>query len=91
MELQLTNWTIDGGSDYGPAKAGTKNAEQYYKEAVCGMLEWGVDVFYFEAFDETWKPKSVGDNGEEKDETHWGMFTDQRTTKPGFDTSCPKN
>ncbi|KAL2843103.1 glycoside hydrolase superfamily [Aspergillus pseudoustus] len=82
-----TGWPTDGGSDYGAAKAGTKLAQTYYKNAVCAMLTWGIDVFYFEAFDETWKPKSIGDNGEEMDETHWGLFTDDRKIK--FDTSCP--
>ena len=51
------------------------------------MLTWGLDVFYFEAFDETWKPDSVGDNGEAKDEKHWGLFTDKREAK--FDLACP--
>lgn len=51
------------------------------------MLAWGVDVFYFEAFDESWKPLSKGDNGQMMDETHWGMFTADR--KPKFDASCP--
>ncbi|KAL4809519.1 glycoside hydrolase superfamily [Aspergillus unguis] len=82
-----TGWPTDGGSDYGPAKAGTKNAEKYYKNSVCPMLAWGIDVFYFEAFDETWKPDSKGDNGEVKDEKHWGLFTDDRKSK--FDMSCP--
>ncbi|OGM44307.1 glucan 1 [Aspergillus bombycis] len=67
--------------------AGTQNAARYWKEAVCSMLKWGVDVFYFEAFDESWKPTSIGDNGEEKDETHWGLFTADRKAK--FDLSCP--
>jgi glucan 1,3-beta-glucosidase len=51
------------------------------------MLEWGVDVFYFEAFDEPWKPDSVGDSGQAMDETHWGLYTADRKIK--FDTSCP--
>jgi Exo-beta-1,3-glucanase len=50
------------------------------------MLAWNVDVFYFEAYDEPWKPKSVGDDGSAADETHWGMFTSDRQTK--FDTTC---
>ncbi|KAB8231561.1 glycoside hydrolase superfamily [Aspergillus alliaceus] len=82
-----TGWPTDGGSDYGAAKASTKSAERYWKESVCAMLAWGVDVFYFEAFDESWKPKSVGDNGESMDETHWGLFTADRKAK--FDLSCP--
>ncbi|KAL4766269.1 1,3-beta-glucanosyltransferase Bgt1 [Aspergillus foveolatus] len=82
-----SGWPTDGGSDYGAAKASTKSAEKYYKNAVCAMLTWGIDVFYFEAFDETWKPDSKGDNGEPKDEKHWGLFTDDRKAK--FDLSCP--
>ncbi|KAL4905998.1 hypothetical protein BDW74DRAFT_177687 [Aspergillus multicolor] len=73
-----SGWPTDGGSDYGAAKASTKSAEKYYKNAVCAMLTWGIDVFYFEAFDESWKPDSKGDNGEVKDEKHWGLFTDDR-------------
>jgi glucan 1,3-beta-glucosidase len=52
------------------------------------MLAWGVDAFYFEAFDESWKPDSVGDNGKAMDEKHWGLYTADRKVK--FDTSCPK-
>ncbi|KAL2795783.1 1,3-beta-glucanosyltransferase Bgt1 [Aspergillus keveii] len=82
-----TGWPTDGGSDYGAALASTKLAKTYYKNAVCAMLTWGIDVFYFEAFDETWKPDSIGDNGERKDEKHWGLFTDDRVVK--FDPACP--
>jgi glucan 1,3-beta-glucosidase len=82
-----SNSSADGGSDYGAAKASTKLAQTYYKNAVCAMLTWGIDVFYFEAFDETWKPDSIGDNGERKDEKHWGLFTDDRVVK--FDPACP--
>lgn len=80
------NTHIDGGSDYGAAKAGTKNAKQYHDKAICPMLALGVDVFYFEAFDEPWKPKSIGDNGKAADETHWGMYTADR--QPKFEVSC---
>ncbi|RDW76507.1 putative myosin class II heavy chain (MHC) [Aspergillus mulundensis] len=76
-----SGWPTDGGSDYGAAKASTDSAEKYYKNAVCAMLTWGIDVFYFEAFDESWKPDSKGDNGEVKDEKHWGLFTDDRKAK----------
>ena len=48
-----TGWPTDGGSDYSDAKAGTANAAQFYKDSVCAMLDWGVNVFYFEAFDES--------------------------------------
>lgn len=81
-----TGWPTDGGSDYGAAKAGTKNAETYWDDAVCGMLAWGGNVFSFEAFDEPWKPKSVGESGESSDETHWGVMNADRSTK--FSLSC---
>jgi len=83
-----TGWPTDGGSDYEAAKAGTQNAETFWKNGVCAMLAWGVDAFYFEAFDESWKPDSVGDNGKAMDEKHWGLYTADRKLK--FDTSCPK-
>lgn len=88
IERLYTNSIPDGGSDYEAAKAGTQNAEQFWKTGVCGMLAWGVDLFYFEAFDESWKPNSVGDNGQAMNEQHWGLYTADRKSK--FDTSCPK-
>lgn len=86
--LTVCSLVLDGGSDYEAAKAGTDNAEKFWKTGVCGMLAWGVDLFYFEAFDESWKPASIGDNGKPMDEKHWGLFTADRKVK--FDTSCPK-
>ena len=47
-----TGWPTDGGTGYEAATAGTGNAATYYSQAVCGLLDWGVNVFYFEAFDE---------------------------------------
>lgn len=75
-----------GGDNYGFAESSTKNAETYFHQAICGMKYWGVNVFAFEAFDEPWKPKSVGDSGAASDETHWGvMFADRR---PKFPVDC---
>jgi glucan 1,3-beta-glucosidase len=45
------------------------------------MIGWGYNVFYFEAFDEPWKPKSIGENGLAADETHWGAMTADRQSK----------
>lgn len=45
-------WPTDGGTDYDAATAGTSNAATLYSQGVCGLLDWGVNVFYFEAFDE---------------------------------------
>lgn len=64
-------WPTDGGSNYGAAMAGTQNAADFFSNGFCGLLDWGVNAFYFEAFDEPWKPDSVGDNGVAQDETHW--------------------
>ncbi|KAF2813410.1 glucan 1,3-beta-glucosidase-like protein [Mytilinidion resinicola] len=81
-----TGWPTDGGTDYGAAKAGTTNAKTYYQSAICGMLAWGVNLFYFEAFDEPWKPASIGDNGKPADETHWGAMDANRGSK--FSLKC---
>ncbi len=42
--------------------------------------------FRFSAFDEPWKPASVGDNGKAADETAWGAMTADRKTK--FSLKC---
>ncbi|CAK1355960.1 Glucan 1,3-beta-glucosidase [Cercospora beticola] len=81
-----TGWPTDGGSDYEAAEAGTKNAEAFYQHAFCGALDWGINAFFFEAFDEPWKPESIGDNGVAKDETKWGAMTADRKTK--FNLQC---
>lgn len=81
-----TGWPTDGGSDYEAAKAGTQNAADFYSKGFCGLLDWGVNAFYFEAFDEPWKPDSVGDNGSAQDEKHWGAMNSDRSTK--FSLKC---
>lgn len=75
-----------GGSDYGSAVASTENAQTFYQKGVCAAVAWGFNVFYFEAFDEPWKPKSIGDTGSSGDETHWGAYTADRTAK--FSLEC---
>ncbi|CAD0097144.1 unnamed protein product [Aureobasidium vineae] len=81
-----TGWPMDGGSNYGAAIAGTKNAQTYFDDAICGMISWGVNVFVFEAFDEPWKPHAIGDSGSAGDETHWGVMNVDRSTK--FPLTC---
>ena len=80
----LTRPTV--GTDYGAAKGGKDNAAAFYKDGFCSLLDWGFNAFYFEAFDEPWKPASIGDNGKAADETTWGAFTSDRTAK--FDLKC---
>ncbi|KAL8997517.1 MAG: hypothetical protein Q9169_003212 [Polycauliona sp. 2 TL-2023] len=82
-----TGWPSTGGDDHIDAKAGTENAKTFFTKGVCTMLAMGVDVFYFEAFDEKAKSGSAADTGEVRDETHWGAFTETRT--PKFSLACP--
>ncbi|KAL9103793.1 MAG: hypothetical protein Q9163_001202 [Psora crenata] len=91
-----TGWPTDGGSDYHDpnysttAVAGTQNAQTFYKNGVCAALDWNFDVFYFEAFNEPWKPASVGLGGQEGDETHWGAFdVDRKQVIPDLSCSYP--
>ena len=78
-------WTTAGGK-YGNAIPGIDNAQTFWKSGVCALKRWGIDAFAFEAFDEPWKPVSKGENGESKDETHWGVYNADRT--PKYDLSC---
>lgn len=50
------------------------------------MLDWGVDLFWFEAFDEPGKANAIGDDGQVASEQHWGAMTSNRT--PKFDMKC---
>ncbi|KAH6665098.1 putative glucan 1,3-beta-glucosidase [Halenospora varia] len=80
-----TGWPT-GGSNYQNAVPGVANAQAYWQQAICGILDWGVNVFSFEAFDEPWKPVSVGQDGSVADETHWGIWNADRSTK--FPVTC---
>ncbi|RAL64973.1 hypothetical protein DID88_001563 [Monilinia fructigena] len=87
-----TGWPT-AGSTYQSAVPGISSAQTFWKEAICGILDWGVSVFSFEAFDEPWKPLSTGQDGSVADETHWGKLisTPTRTTtaEAGFDLQYP--
>lgn len=76
-----TGWPTDGGSNYGAAIASTANAARYFSESVCSILRWNINVFYFEAMDEPWKPASIGQDGTAAVETTWGAMTATRSTK----------
>jgi len=81
-----TGWPTDGGTSYQQATAGTQNAYTFWRSGVCGMLDWGVDLFYFEAFDEPGKPITTGTDGKPANEQHWGAFTTDRSAK--FNLDC---
>lgn len=81
-----TGWPSDGGTNEGAAIASTANAAAYWKSAVCGLLDWGVDLFFFEAFDEPDKADATALDGVSASEKHWGAFYSNRTTK--YDLAC---
>ena len=73
-------WPTDG-TRYGAAVPSLDNASRFYSEGVCGFVDTDVNVFFFEAFDEPWKPDSIGDDGSAADEKHWGAMNADRTEK----------
>lgn len=75
-----TGWPTQGNK-YQNAQPSTDNAQTYWSQAICGITDWGVNVFMFEAFDELWKPDSVGQDGSVADEKHWGAWDGSRTAK----------
>lgn len=87
IEVQVgeTGWLTEG-DNYGAAQPGLREAETFFKVAICAIQYWGLDVYAFEAFDEPWKPVSIGDNGEAKDERHWGVYEEDR--RPKYDNRC---
>jgi glucan 1,3-beta-glucosidase len=81
-----TGWPTAVGTDYEDAQGGLSNAKDFYQNGFCSLLNWGFNAFFFEAFDEPWKPSSVGDNGKAADETTWGAMTADRKAK--FSLQC---
>lgn len=80
-----TGWPSDGTA-YQNALPGLDNARTFYHDGVCGELEKDSNVFVFEAFDEPWKPASIGLDGSAADETHWGVMSADRV--PKYDLRC---
>jgi len=81
-----TGWPTAVGTNYDEAEGGLSNAEHFYQHGFCSLIDWGYNAFYFEAFDEPWKPASIGDNGKAADETTWGAMTVDRKAK--FSMKC---
>ncbi|KAL2874237.1 glycoside hydrolase 3 protein [Colletotrichum sp. CLE4] len=69
------------GAKYQQAIPGQDNAQAFYDSGVCGMVNWGFNVFFFEAFDEPWKPHAIGEDGSDAPETHWGAMEADRAAK----------
>jgi glucan 1,3-beta-glucosidase len=80
-----TGWP-SRGTTYQNAVPTVENSDTFYRQAVCGSLGSGTNVFVFEAFDEPWKPQSVGEDGSSADETSWGVMTADRQKK--YNLNC---
>jgi glucan 1,3-beta-glucosidase len=79
--MLIQGWPTAGGN-FQAAVPSIPNARTFWYEGACALREWGVNVFIFEAFDETWKPATSG-----KDvETHWGVWDSTRAAK--FNLTC---
>lgn len=75
-----TGWPT-AGTKYQNARPGLDSAKKFYREGICPKLNGGTNVFVFEAFDEPWKPQSIGQDGSPADEKHWGVMTANRKAK----------
>lgn len=77
-----TGWPSDG-SNFESSEPGLENAKNYWQKSICAMRAWGINVAVFEAFDEAWKPDTLGINDVEK---HWGVFDANYKLK--YDLDC---
>ncbi|KAE8446512.1 hypothetical protein EG329_011975 [Mollisiaceae sp. DMI_Dod_QoI] len=66
------------GDAYQNAVPGTSNAQTFWQKGICGILDWGVNVFSFEAFDEPWKP--LDDAMENRHLNYQSLHIDIQTT-----------
>lgn len=80
-----TGWPSEG-TTYQAAVPSLKNAERFFKDGACKMVQGGTGTFYFEAFDEPWKPDSIGQDGSSANEKNWGAMKVNR--EPKFSLKC---
>lgn len=76
-----TGWPSEGTA-FESATPSVANAKSYWKEAICALRGWGVNVCVFEAFDEAWKPDTSGTSDVEK---HWGIYDSDNNLKFSLD------
>ena len=74
-----TGWP-SGGDSLGKAIPSPENASSFFASFVSWAKSQGVDYFYFEAFDETWKAASEGPQG-----AHWGIWDKNGSMKTGME------
>lgn len=77
-----TGWPTEG-TNFEASYPSVDNARQFWKEGICAMRAWGVNVIAFEAFDEDWKPNTSGTSDVER---HWGVWTSGDELK--YSLSC---
>jgi glucan 1,3-beta-glucosidase len=77
-----TGWPTEGTA-FEDSVPSVENAAHYWKDAICAMRGWGVNVLAFEAFDESWKPDTSGTSDVEK---YWGIWDANYNLK--YDLSC---
>ncbi|OGY25961.1 MAG: hypothetical protein A2Z24_02480 [Candidatus Woykebacteria bacterium RBG_16_44_10] len=73
-----TGWP-SGGNTISDAIPSPENAAFFFLNFVSWARAEGVDYFYFEAFDETWKAAYEGPQG-----AHWGVWDKNGNLKPGM-------
>lgn len=77
-----TGWPTQGTS-FEDSEPSVENAKNYWKDAICAIRAWGVNVCVFEAFDEAWKPDTSGTSDVEK---YWGVWDENYSLK--YSLSC---
>lgn len=77
-----TGWPTEGTA-FENSEPSVANAQTFWKDAICAMRGWGVNVIVFEAFDEAWKPNTSGTSDVEK---HWGVWDADHNLK--YSLSC---
>lgn len=82
-----TGWAT-AGADYGSAVPSVSNAASFWQEGICAIRAWGINTLVFEAYDESWKPDTTGDNGVSISgvEKNWGVLNDDGT--PKYELTC---
>ena len=70
-----TGWPT-AGSAHGLAHPGSDAALRYAVDALRWAAAEGLELFYFEAFDESWKTSQEGDVG-----AHWGLWDSREQFK----------
>ncbi len=74
--ISETGWPNLGNVARGVAVPSFENAMRYFINTYQWADEEGIDIFYFSAFDETWKVADEGDVG-----AYWGLWDKDRNLK----------